>query len=202
MKSGTASIEMGHFAELASAVVQQLPRDIDSTTAQGWIENRAALQRVLRVALLPDTPQSVGSTYPVTVNYNLSLEEIIAAGRYDWKNGDITVKHFPMKGEGITDVDIRLVHFDRVMDSSDEVIRKLDKMDLRPASIEELLAFGAKYPDVQRHFPIVALGSVWRLLDGGQGVPSLHGRGRERGLGLGIFGGGWGGRCRFAAVRK
>ncbi len=201
MKNGTASIEMRHFAELASAVIQQLPRDIDSTTAQGWIENRTALQKVLRAALLPNA-QSVGPTYPVAVNYILSLEEMIAAGRYDWKNDDITAKHFPMKGEGIADVDIQLVHFGHMMDSSDKVIRELDKMGLRPASIEELLAFGAKYPDVQRQFPIVVLGSLWRRLDGDHSVPFLHGLGSGRRLRLGLFESGWRGLYRFAAVRK
>lgn len=57
--TGTASIETGQFAELAAAVVQQLPRDMDSTTAQGWITNRAALQKVLREVLLPDTQSAM-----------------------------------------------------------------------------------------------------------------------------------------------
>lgn len=201
MSSGTASIEVGHFAELTSAVIQQLPRDIDSTTAQGWIENRAALQRALRAALLPAT-QSVHPTYPVSINYGLSLEEMIAAGRYDWKNDDITAKHFPERGEGVSDIEIQLVHFNRVMGSSDEVIREFDKMGLRPASIEELLAFGAKYPDVQRQFPIVALKSLWRRLRGHRYVPYLDRNVHERCLYLYVFEGGWYENYRFAAVRK
>ena len=199
MSSGTASIEVGHFAELSSAVIQQLPRDIDSTTAQGWIENRAALQKVLRAALLP-AAQSVGSTYPVTVNYDLSLAEMIKVGRYDWVNSDTTEKHFPMKGSGIKEVTTELVHFDRGMGSED-VLLELVKRDLRSAFIEELLAFGAKYPEVQRQFPVVALGSIWRRLDG-RIVPCLRRGGSGRSLSLGWFGGRWDDDFRFLAVRK
>ncbi|MDO8676302.1 MAG: hypothetical protein Q7K16_01475 [Candidatus Azambacteria bacterium] len=140
--------------------------------------------------------------YPVSVNYGLSLEEMIAAGKYDWRNDDITAKHFPMKGEGVVDIDIQLVHFDRVMDSSDEVIRELDKMGLRPIKIEELLAFGAKCPEIQRQFPVVALGSVWRHAHRYRLVPYLHGSGFGRHLSLHVFERRWHEPFRFAAVRK
>lgn len=199
MTTGTASIETGHFAELASAVIQQLPRDIDSITAQGWIENRAALQRALRAALLP-TEQSIGPTYPVAVNYDLSLAGMIRAGRYDWVNSDITGEHFPVNGVDTKEVVFELVHFNQDM-SSDDVLRKLDKRGMRPATIEELLAFGEKYPELQRQFPIVALGSVWRRLDD-RDVPYLYRYGSERDLHLYWFEDRWSGNFRFLAVRK
>lgn len=42
------------MAEFAAVVTHQLPWDyLDPTTAQGWIENQAALQQVLRQALIP-----------------------------------------------------------------------------------------------------------------------------------------------------
>jgi hypothetical protein len=63
MENGAASKEKGQFAELAAAVVQQLPRDMDATTSQNWITNRGSLQRILREALMPaekkaDEPQN------------------------------------------------------------------------------------------------------------------------------------------------
>ena len=197
--TGTASIETGHFAEFASAIIQQLPRDIDSTTAQGWIENRAALRKVLRTALLPNT-QSIGPTYPVTVNYGLSLEEMIAAGRYNWKNGDITAEHFPMNGDGTKEVVTELIHFNNYTES-DKALRELDRRGFRPATIEELLAFGAKYPELQRQFPIVALGSIWRHLSD-RYVPYLWSFTSGRYLRLYWFGVRWSVYYRFLAVRK
>ena len=174
--SGNASLETGHFAEFASAVIQQLPRDIGSDIAQGWIENRSALQMALRAALLP-AAQNAGSTYPVTVNYDLSLAGMIKAGRYDWVNSDITEKHFPVKGEGIKEVTAELVCFNKYMSSKD-VLRELDRCGLRPATIEEILAFGAKYPELQRQFPIVALNSIWQ--HGHRDVSSLWSNSRSK----------------------
>jgi len=93
------------------------------------------------------------------------------------------------------------VHFDRSI-SSDDAIAELDKMGLRPAEAGELLAFRAKYPDVQREFPIVALGSVWRGLYGNRHVLVLRCRGGKRRANLYWFGDDWNDGCRFATVCK
>lgn len=79
---------------------------------------------------------------------------------------------------------------------------ELDRRGLRPATIEELLAFGAAYPDKQREFSIIALGSVCI----GQPirrnyVPCLWLESAGRCLGLrGAELGGWYANYRFAAV--
>lgn len=44
-------MQTDQFAEFAAAVVQSLPRDMDTVTGQGWIRNRDALAKVLRQAL-------------------------------------------------------------------------------------------------------------------------------------------------------
>ena len=153
----------------------------------------AAMRRLLN----DSTPH-----YPVTVNYDLTLEQMIAAGHYDETESDITVEHFPVTGEGKVDVDIQLVPFNCVI-GSDEAIRELDHMDLRPATLPELLAFGAAYPEVQREFTILALGSVWRYRNGYWFVPFLCGYSDgERHLDLDSFEGGWDEDYLFAAVRK
>jgi hypothetical protein len=46
-------METNQFAELASAVVRQLPRSLDSVTAQRWIREQGALAETLRKALAP-----------------------------------------------------------------------------------------------------------------------------------------------------
>src|SRR3989344_3945268 len=48
-------LETAQFAEFASAVVRQLPRDLDPTTAQGWIQNQRALADTLRKVLKPES---------------------------------------------------------------------------------------------------------------------------------------------------
>ena len=159
---------------------------------------RELLQAFLR------NPQSVNgkpSEYCVTIDYGMKLSEMIDAGHYDWKNGDINEKNFPVTGEGTVEVSPELVHFDRVIGTS-EVEAELDKMGLRPATIEELLAFGATYPDVQREFPIIALGSSWVDRLGRRSVPFLCSLGSRRYLRLVWFDDLWLEFCRFLAVRK
>lgn len=148
-----------------------------------------------------DIIQAVKNFFRVTVDYSQTLDEMIAAGSYNWKNSDINAKNFPVDGKGTSPVNIELVHFNRNIES-DEALNELDKMGYRPATLPELLAFGAKHPDKQREFPIVALGSVRRLLRGRRHVAYLDCGVDGRGLGLGWLEGVWGARYRFAAVRK
>ena len=75
-------------------------------------------------------------------------------------------------------------------------------MGLCPATLQELCAFGEKYPDIQREFPVVALGSVYVSLYGRRGVPYLGSWGAGRGLGLFSRGDEWCPSDRFLAARK
>lgn len=183
-----------------SALVSASPDDLDPNVIQGWIDNPASLVRTIRKALAPDETATT-PLYVVAVNYDLSLAAMIRVGQYDWVNSDITSEHFSVKGKGTKEVALELVHFDRYIES-EEAIRELNRRGLRPATIEELLAFGAKYPKVQRGFPVVALGSVWRRLPGFSSVPCLWGDSVGRSLGLSWFEGRWDGDYRVLAVRK
>ncbi len=141
----------------------------------------------------------------LTVGYSQTVEQMIAAGKYDRKNSDdITDKHFPLPAElsgQKTAVSSKLFHFNRDI-SSENAIAEMDKAGYRPAILSELLALGAKYPELQRQFPIVALGSVWHDADGDRVVPCLSVDGGERELGLDWCGVGWDADCRFLGVRK
>ena len=140
--------------------------------------------------------------YTILVDYAVSVEELLKLGKYDWSNSDITSEHFPTKRTGgKVETKVELVHFGRNI-SSDEALKELDKMGYRPAEAHELLAFGAKYPDVQREFPIVALGSVWRSSLGCRSVVCLYENTAERDAALCWLEGDWGDGWRFAAVRK
>ncbi len=146
-------------------------------------------------------PNGKPSEYLVTVDYGLKLSEMVEAGQYDWKNDDITEKSFPVKGKGIVETNLELVHLNKVA-NTDEVEAYLDANGLRAATIEEFLAFGAKYPDVQRGFPVIALGSSLVDRDGYRLVPYFYRSGAGRDLRLRWDGYRWGEGCRFLAVRK
>ena len=164
--------------------------------------SRVVSDKQLRRAIAELIAGEKAETFPVVVNYDMTLAAMIAAGRYNFINDSITDEHFPLQtGVGSVEVTIQLVHFNRYI-SSDDAISELDRQGLRPVWLEELLAFGAAYPENQREFPVVALGSVWRGSDGRRGVPCLWSGSDGRDLRLGWCGGGWDGRCRVAAVRK
>ncbi len=154
-------------------------------------------------SVLAETIQDAANLFCVTVDYSMTIEQMIAAGRYDWQNNDVNDKHFPIPPSKRVrqEVAIKLVQFDSNMES-EEVLRELDKMGLRPAELPELLAFGAAYPEKQREFPIVALGSVWHDWDGDRGVACLYRDADKRNLDLDWWSGGWGSGGRFAAVSK
>jgi hypothetical protein len=139
-------------------------------------------------------------TLRIVVDYSLSLEQMITAGKYDWSNSDITAKRFPLKGSGKVELEPKLFYFGRDM-SSDNVIAEMDKEGFRPCTIEELLAIGEQHPELQRKFPLVALGSVAKV-NGNRHVACLFRDGSGRELHLGWFGHGWHVVCRFPAVRK
>ncbi|MBW4062124.1 hypothetical protein HJC99_06135 [Candidatus Saccharibacteria bacterium] len=140
------------------------------------------------------------NTYPLTIDYDRSLDAMIAAGRYDYASSNITVDNFPV-GMGERLVNAVLVQFDHDP-SDDEVTRELERLNLRDASMAEGLAFGATYPEIQRQFPIVFRGSVWAGPDGSRSVGYLWGRPGNRRLNLGWRSSDWDADYRFLAVRK
>ena len=120
-------------------------------------------------------------THTIEVNYDLPLEDALKAGGYDWANDNLTSEHFPPTRSGIESVEVHLVHPGRGM-NTDEPLKEIDKLGLSPGTIEVSLAFGANLDtrDLQREFPIIALGSVWTHPDRGPYVPVLWGHNRKK----------------------
>jgi len=202
-KHGTASQVTGSYVEFQAAVLRALPRDINPDVALGWTQNGESLTRVLREALMPDR-KPADNIYPLSVDYGRSVEDGVRAGRYDWVNPNITSHNFPTKRRGRAEVVLELICFDREI-SSYEVLFEIDKRGYRPANLQELLAFGEKYPEVQREFPVVALDSVWQDRGGDLYAPCLgNDLGKERDLSLKWIAKdfkNWEDTCRFAVVR-
>jgi hypothetical protein len=137
----------------------------------------------------------------LVLDYGQSPEQMIAGGRYDWKAGIIAAA-FPISGAGVVEFDARYFHFNRDI-SSEKASEEMKKTGWESAKIEHLLCFGEKYPNEQRNFPIVALGSVAEV-DGERRVPTIGMYCSDRDLNLHPFDVKWGawGNVRFLAVRK
>jgi hypothetical protein len=142
----------------------------------------------------------VPESYSLTINRQRSRAEMVAAGKYDYVNPNITEENFPV-GEGEAEVKAVLVHLDR-SSSDEEVLREMERQGLRPATMDELCAFGEQHPDRQREYPIVAHGSVWTDPYGDRSVGYLWGDAGRRNLYLRWLGRVWPASCRFLAVCK
>ncbi|MEK7185267.1 MAG: hypothetical protein AAB726_01465 [Patescibacteria group bacterium] len=170
----------------------------DVLDAGADFSNREAVRQALKLGLL--LPESI----ILMVDCGMDLEAMIAAGHYDWKNDDITAKRFPISGKGIVEFEAKLVYPNRDISSDDAeaMIKALDPTNpWESGKIEHLLSFAAKFPEEQRKYPIVGLGSVAEVL-GYRVVPYLHRRASERSLYLSWMDGDWDAFCRFLAVRK
>jgi hypothetical protein len=140
----------------------------------------------------------------LTVDYSCTVQEMINAGNYGWINNDITAKHFPLSTElngKKVPVSTKLFHFNHTISSKDAT-SEMDKAGYRPATLAELLALGEAHPELQKEFPIVALGSIWHDADGNRDVPVLSFDGSRRKLFLNWFVNDWYVNFRFLGVRK
>ncbi|MDE2071576.1 MAG: hypothetical protein KGI70_02490 [Patescibacteria group bacterium] len=158
------------------------------------LDDRDSVRKALKLGVA--LPESI----TFSVDYGRSLDQMVAAGNYDWKNDNITAKKFSVVGNGIEQFEVKVFHFDRTM-SSEAAVEAIKAAGFEPGKIEHLLSFGEKYPEEQRKYPITALGSVARV-GGYRHVPYLYRYDAERRLGLFWWVNGWNGRCRFLAVRK
>lgn len=127
---------------------------------------------------------------------------------FDWVNDWYEHAKFELidacKGVSQTagNVAFEVVQFDFGISTADALV-ELDKRGLRPATDEELVAFAKAFPDEQRKYPIVALGSVCLDRDGYRNVAYLVEYSVGRGLDLDWVEYGWRGAYgRFLAVSK
>ena len=203
---GSAGERTTKMAKDVSLILQSL---IEKVRKRGYSDDE-----ILRVAdtqgdklldkfadIMADAARKPRDTFPVTVNYDLSLEEAIAAGNYQAVHQDINARNFPSTRNGQAALNIVLVRFEHRMRSED-VLQELEKEGLRAAELPEFLAFGAKYPDVQRKFSIAGLGSVWQDRKGYRNVPCLYEASEGRYLDLHWWDDGWYSYTRFAALQK
>ncbi len=201
----TATLAQGkHLLELAaqnglsfeghnSLTQKGLLADLFEAAGNGNLNtvNRDEFRKILGLAPL---------AMEMVLDYSQTLEQMIATWHFDGWNRAVTIERFPMLGTGKVTLKPELIHFDHCMsieDAGDTMVKR----KLRPPTLAELLAFGAKYPELQRKFPIVALGQCARIGDS-LCFPFLDGTDGRRWLDLGCCEEGCQKYCRFLGVRS
>ncbi|MFH0838365.1 MAG: hypothetical protein V1880_03820 [Patescibacteria group bacterium] len=145
----------------------------------------------------------------VEVQLTCDFEKAKEAGKYDWvhpayKDQSDAPSTDCKKGDAVK---ISFFSVDQEIVSRQDAEDEIRRHDCRPATWPELFAVGAQHPDIQRHYHIVGLGSIWsytakdamlkkvRLIL----VPSLYWDdedGKNLGMDTIVFSGEW----HFAAV--
>lgn len=138
--------------------------------------------------------------FRVIVDRRTSLKRMIADGRYDEVQPLVrTVPYRRLMG-GRKEVEIALVQFQHTFAPS-EIKRLMKGHGYRPAYIEELLALGREYPDLQRRIPIAGIGSG-RLIHGRRYALVLGGSESSRSATLAVIYRRWSPYYRFAFIKE
>jgi len=119
----------------------------------------------------PQVSLDTNNEFLVTINYDLSLAEMIQFVNYDQTAPEITEEHFPIEASGTVQIPMIVVDFGCPVET-DEAIKALSRNGLRPATLPELIAFDAQ--NTGGDYLIVALGSRWRRPEGFRCVTSCR----------------------------
>jgi hypothetical protein len=136
---------------------------------------------------LPTKKIEVGKEFNLKFKFR-KLEEMIEAGNFAWKNDDINSINFPDPQEKellnqVIKLKAKIFDFKKSI-SSEDILKELDKEGFRSATLIELLALAEADPELQKQFPVIALGLVRRYSDGRRNVTCLYADGFGRKLGI------------------
>ena len=137
-------------------------------------------------------------TFVLDLNAQVSLEQQIRRGNY----GYVNLNYYRPGSFALTLSGRRkVVLYDTEgLISSQEMITRMRADRCAPATLDDALAFGAKFPDRHREHALVFLGTVWHGPLRCGHVPVLFECCGVRRLALCWVGTAWDGRYRFPAV--
>lgn len=195
----------GWIGSLASKLVKGLRKEgiPDEQIHELVREGEASDDLVSKiVAAVAETVKRAKNIFTLrVVGWNRTTEEVVAAGRYDWKDDAITTKNFPMRSRPEGKIEIEYLEFDYDPTSEQVLAEAKKRGNLERPTYEDALLFGEQHPEEQRKNPIVFLHER-QAMDGARHVLVLLVRDAERNLRLDWFDGRWYRYCRFAFVRK
>lgn len=161
MSVGRAQI-MAMFMALMTEQLCQilLGPDVDFDLLQRLIKNPEKLRKALQKFVSPPWSKE-DEVYLVTEYNKKRVEKLIQAGEYDSVDPRITSRVFPPREwAGAEEMSWVVLFYSNREVTTEEAIREMDRFGFLPSDHPEFLAFGAKYPNVQRRVPIVALRAI------------------------------------------
>ena len=102
------------------------------------------VRKVTAIAVAEKTEQPVvprHTSLAATVDYGMSLGQMVVAGGYDWVDSNITAQNFPIAGTGLVEYVVGGVHPNKVV-TTKQGLAEMERLGLKPAAIEVLLAVG------------------------------------------------------------
>ena len=114
--------------------------------------------------------------WKVPVNYRLSLDQMIAAGKFEWVDRNYSATAFPIRGRGSKSLPMRIMCIDAKMSdiTTKDVLDSIKSHAMRPARLEELLALAAVDPAICLTRRVFAIGTMWRDSDDLVHVPKCN----------------------------
>jgi hypothetical protein len=101
--------------------------------------------------------------FEATVDAALTLQQLIAAARFNWVNGVITPATFQFSASGTTRFRFELIEPEAMYTPSPVAAELVASKGWKPATLEAGLAFAAEYPQEQLRMPIPLLGSLGKV---------------------------------------
>ncbi len=156
-------------SQLAILLNQVAESGIDTYSFQRLLESDCFMD------LLLDFKRTEIKTFSslVMISRSMPLLDLIACGEYDAVHPKFTIENFPHDQTESETRELHVVAFGVEM-RLEEVFTQLEKRELRPATLVELLSIGAEQPNLQRNHPILALGSYCRGLSSSPDYPVLE----------------------------
>jgi len=142
-------------------------------------------------------------TYVVVVDYSQSFKQMKAIGKFEITGDDfegVVSEGYAINGQGVKSVPISLIRFSPFV-SSECVVEEMKLHSYRPATIDELFALAAQYPDIQLvGGDIVELGTIDNRDEDDPAVAFIGEEDGKRNLWHDCWDQEWDDSVRFAAV--
>jgi hypothetical protein len=149
--------------------------------------------------LMQEVSRRISADFALQVGGNQTMDELVQAGQYDGVHSFINQEKFPLEPRPPVEEVVQLVDLARIAPSA-EAVEEFARLGLRRPTCEEAVYFGARYPDAQRHRPIVWPHKPYQHADGSPRVFVHFGGTGYRSLDL-FIDSSWGAYCLFAGVR-